>query len=83
VIRAAFPDIHYTLEDLVAEGDKVVLRWSAGGTHKGDFMSVAPTSKRVMLSGTVTFLIREGKIQEEWSHWDALGLLQQLGGSAQ
>lgn len=79
LIRAAFPDVRYTLENLVAEGDKVVLRWSAHATHKGGFMGVAPTGKQVTMSGTVTFLIREGRVQEEWSHWDALGLLQQVG----
>jgi steroid delta-isomerase-like uncharacterized protein len=79
LIRTTFPDVHYTLEDMIAEGDKVVLRWSARGTHKGDFLGVAPTGKAVTMSGTVTFLIRAGKVEEEWSHWDALGLLQQIG----
>ncbi len=78
-LRAAFPDIHYTLEDMVAEGDKVVLRWSAQATQQGKFMSVAPTGQSVTLSGTVTFLIQNGQFHEEWSHWDALGLMQQLG----
>jgi steroid delta-isomerase-like uncharacterized protein len=79
MIRTAFPDIHCTLEDLVAEGDKVVLRWSARATHQGDFVGVAGTGKPVTMSGTETWLIREGKLQEEWAHWDTLGLLRQVG----
>ena len=77
-IRAAFPSLHYTLEDMVAEDDKVALRWSVVGAHQGKFLGIAPTGKSVTMSGTVTFLIQEGKVAEEWSHWDALGLLQQL-----
>lgn len=79
MIRTAFPDMHCTLEDMVAEGDKVVLRWSVRATHQGEFMGVAATGKPVTLSGTETWLVRDGKLQEEWPHWDALGFLQQLG----
>ena len=61
------------------EGDKVVLRWSARATHQGDFVGVAGTGKPITMSGTETWLIREGKLQEEWAHWDALGLLRQVG----
>ena len=78
MIRAAFPSLHYTLEDMVGEGDKVVLRWSAVGVHTGEFLGIAPTGKPVTMSGTAIFLIQEGQFQEEWSHWDTLGLLQQL-----
>jgi steroid delta-isomerase-like uncharacterized protein len=78
-ILAAFPDIRYTIEDLVAEGDKVVIRWSGTGTHQGEFMGLAPTGKQMTTSGTDTYRIVEGKIVEYRGQWDFLGFLQQLG----
>ena len=78
-ILAAFPDIRFTIEDLVAEGDKAVIRWSCTATHQGEFMGLAPTGKHVTTSGTDTYRIVEGKIVEYRGQWDALGFLQQLG----
>ena len=76
---AAFPDGRWTIEDQVAEGDKVVTRWSLTGTHQGELMGVAPTGKHVTGSGMVISHIAGGKVVEEWEEWDTLGMMQQLG----
>ena len=76
---ATFEDIHCTPEDIVAEGDKVTVRWTWRGTHKGEFMGVAPTGKQVTLTGISILRIVGGKIVEEWGEMDTLGMLQQLG----
>jgi predicted ester cyclase len=77
--RAAFPHIRDTEEELVAEGDKVVVRWRSRGIHQGEFRGVAPTSRHVTFSGMRLFRIAEGKIAESWVNIDELGLLEQLG----
>jgi predicted ester cyclase len=76
---AAFTSIHATTEDIIAEGDKVVVRWTWAGTHKGEFMGIAPTGKQVTLTGINILRIEGGKIVEEWSEMDNLGMMQQLG----
>ncbi len=78
-ILAAFPDRRFTIEDQVAETDKVVTRYSFVGTHQGEIMGIAPTGKRVTFSGMVIDRIVEGKIVEEREEWDTLGMMQQLG----
>jgi steroid delta-isomerase-like uncharacterized protein len=78
-LRRAFPDFHFTIEELIAEGIKVVLRWFFAGTHKGEFLGAAPTGKKVSCSGTSTFQIVGGMITEELIQWDALGFMQQIG----
>lgn len=77
--RTAFPDLNLTVEDMVAEGDKVLGRWSARGTHQGDLQGIAPTGKRFEIAGLTLMHIVDGRIVEEWTHWDVLGMLQQLG----
>ena len=79
VMQTAFPDLERTIEDLVADGDKVVARWSAKGTHTGDFQGIPPTGRVATSSGITIFRIADGRIVEEWSESDSLGLLQQLG----
>jgi len=74
----AFPGT-YTIEDMIAEGDKVMVRWNFSGTHKGEFMGVAPTGKQVTMTGISISRIVGGKIVEEWGVNDDLGLMQQLG----
>jgi steroid delta-isomerase-like uncharacterized protein len=76
---SAFPDLKRPVEDLVAEGDKVVARWTSVGTHQGDFMGIPPTGKQVTTSGITIFRLEDGKIVEEWSESDMLGMLQQVG----
>jgi steroid delta-isomerase-like uncharacterized protein len=75
----AFPDLRRPIEDLVADGDKVVARWVSVGTHRGDFQGIPPTGKRIVTSGITIFRVEDGKIVEEWSESDMLGMLQQLG----
>ena len=77
--RNAFPDIEGTLEDQTAEDDKVVNRYTGRGTHRGEFLGVAPTRREVELSGVTIFRLRGGKIVEGWDFYDGLGLLRQLG----
>jgi predicted ester cyclase len=77
--QAAFSDISITVEDQIAEGDKVVSRWTIRGTHKGEYMGIAPTGKQVTITGISIYRIEKGKIVEDWANSDMLGMLQQLG----
>jgi steroid delta-isomerase-like uncharacterized protein len=76
---AAFPDVRFTVEDLIAEGDQVVARLTQSGTHHGMFLGLPPTGKRVKVTGIEIFRLAGGKIVEEWWQEDLLGLLRQLG----
>ncbi len=76
---AAFPDVQPAIEDLIAEGDKVVARLTYRGTHQGEFQGIAPTGKQISMSSIDIVRIADGKIVEEWESPDNLGLLQQLG----
>jgi len=77
--REAFPDIKYEVEDVVAEDDTAALRYTATGTHEGTFMGIAPTGKRVSVSGMEMYRVEDGSIVEMWTSYDALGLFQELG----
>jgi len=77
--RTAFPDVRLTIEDILAEGETVVARWSCRGTHKGDLSGIAPTGKQINISGVTIARLANGKFVEGWVNWDALGLMQQLG----
>lgn len=77
--RTSFPDLRFTIEDQVAERDRVVTRWSATATHTAEFNGIPATGKRATVGGTQTDRFVDGKIAETWVNWDALGLLQQLG----
>jgi steroid delta-isomerase-like uncharacterized protein len=77
--RTAFPDVRCTIEDLVAEGDQVVIRWTGRGTNDGNLGNIAPTGKAVTVTGIDILRITGGEIQECWTNWDTLGMLQQLG----
>jgi steroid delta-isomerase-like uncharacterized protein len=76
---SAFPDMQITIEDLVAEGDKVVVRWMGRGTHRGEFIGILPTNKQVTPAGIDIWRYEGGKRVESWRQWDLLGLMQQLG----
>jgi steroid delta-isomerase-like uncharacterized protein len=75
----AFPDLHFTIDDLVAEGDKVVWRFSSTGTHRGTFLGIPSTGKSGNITGMVMFRLENSLIVEGWVNIDTLGLLQQLG----
>ena len=77
--RAAFPDLEVTVEDVIAEGDLVAVRWTARGTHQGDLFGIAPTGKQATVTGITIDRFSGGKVAESWTNWDTLGLLQQLG----
>lgn len=79
MVRAAFPDVQITIDDQVAEEDKVMSRWTARGTHQGEFMGTPATYKRMEQTGISIMRVQEGRIVEGWSRADELGLLQQLG----
>ncbi len=77
--RSAFPDLHVTTEDMVAEGDKVVTRWTAHGTHQGELLGIAPTGREVRIKGIDVLRIAEGRIVERWAQFNDLEVMQQLG----
>ena len=78
-LRTGFPDLTLTIEDQIAEGDMVVTRWTARGTHRGDFQGVPATGREIRLTGTDIDRMADGKVVECWAHVDELGLMQQLG----
>src|SRR2546427_8424369 len=75
---SAFPDSHFTLDEVIAEGDLTVARWTVRGTHRGELTGIAPTGKQITVGGVSIARISRGKIVESWSNWDALGLMQQI-----
>ena len=77
--EAAFPNYELIADDLIAEGDKVVVRSTFRGTHKGDLMGIAPTGKQVTMPLILIYRIADNKIVEHWMQADALGMMQQLG----
>ena len=79
VFRTAFPDLHLTIEDIIAEGDTVVVRHTARGTHQGDLMGMPPTGKQETVTGIAIHRLVNGKFVESWVNAGSLGLMQQLG----
>lgn len=77
--RTAFPDLRVTIEDQIADDDRVVTRWSAKGTHQGELMGMPATGKETTVTGITIDRIVDGRIAESWTNWDTLGMLQQLG----
>jgi steroid delta-isomerase-like uncharacterized protein len=80
-MRTAFPDWSSTTEELVAEEDRVVERWTGRGTQQSEFQGIPPTGKQVAVQGVVFYRIRDGKIAEFRGSFDMLSMLQQLGAS--
>ena len=78
-VTTAFPDLRFAIEDIVSEEDKLVVCWTISGTHKGEFMGIAPTGKKISVEGITINHIGYGKILDSNISWDALGLLRQLG----
>jgi len=79
MFRGAFPDSYFTVEDMIAEGDKVVTRKTFRGTHEGEFMSISPSGRTVSVSLIDVVRISDGKVVEHWSVGDDLGMMRQLG----
>ena len=79
VYRNAFPDLRFTIDEQIAEGDKVVTRWSADGTHKGELVGIPATGKTSTVTGITVDRFVSGKIAETWGIFDQFGMLQQLG----
>lgn len=77
--RGAMPDFKMTIEDMVAEDDKVVWRWSAAGTHEGSLMNIPPSGHKLRVSGIVISRFVDGRWAEDYVNWDTLGLFQQIG----
>ena len=77
--RTAFPDLKLVVEEQVAEGDLVVTRFTATGTHRGELMGIAPTGAKVTVTGISIDRMKNGKSVESWTHYDALNMFRQLG----
>jgi len=78
MLQASFPDLEMKVDDLIAEGSKVVCRWSARGTHRGPFLGIPPTNLRVSWSGTTIESLENGRIVDSKTSWDLFELVQQL-----
>jgi steroid delta-isomerase-like uncharacterized protein len=76
---SAFPDLHFTIDDMVVEGDKAAARWTMTGTHKGEFRGISPTNKKVTIWAISIDRFAGGKVVETWERFDTMGLMQQLG----
>lgn len=79
MMDSGFPDFHVTVEDLIAEGDRVAVRFIFNGTHQGEFMGIAPTGEQVTMQGIDILRIADSRIVELWGQEDMLGMMQQLG----
>jgi steroid delta-isomerase-like uncharacterized protein len=77
--RAGFPDVRFNVEDVIAEGDQVLVRFTGVGTHQGEFLGIAPTGKKITVSVLDLLRLRDGQIVEDWERFDLLNMLQQLG----
>jgi predicted ester cyclase len=77
--RAAFPDVRMTVDDVIASGDKVALRWHSEGTHRGELAGLAPTGVHGSVSGISIDRWQNGRVVEAWAEWDNMGLARQLG----
>jgi steroid delta-isomerase-like uncharacterized protein len=77
--RGGFPDMHFTIDELIGEGDLVAIRWTASGTQTGALWGLPPTGKRSVVSGCTMTRFAGGKMQESWVAWDSLSMMRQLG----
>lgn len=77
--RTGMPDLKFTVNTLIAEGEMVASLWTATATHTGEFMGMPPTGNRIAFTGCCTARFRDGKLIEEWSHPDMFGLMKQVG----
>ena len=79
VCRRAFPDLKFTIDDTIAERNEVVLHWSARGTHKGQFLGMQPTNRKVTIDGTSIYRLEGSKIAESHANWNLASMMAQLG----
>ena len=79
IFIAGFPDLEFTVEDLIAEKDKVVSCWTITGTHKGEYMGVPATNKKISVDGITVHQLANGKIIDSCANWDMWGMMVQLG----
>jgi steroid delta-isomerase-like uncharacterized protein len=80
--RSAFPDLRFTIEDMIGERNEVVVHWTVRGTHKGPFLGVQPTNRACTVSGTSISRMEGGKLVEQWADWNVMTLMEQLGVAA-
>jgi steroid delta-isomerase-like uncharacterized protein len=78
-LREAVSDLTMTIEDQIAEGDKVATRWTARGTHDGELMGIPPTGRTTAVTGITIQRLQDDRVVEAWTNWDVMGMLQQLG----
>lgn len=78
-MKTAFPDIHFTIDQIISERDIVALRWTATATHAGDTLGVAATQKPVTITGMGFARVRDGKIVAAWNNWDMMGMMHTIG----
>ncbi len=79
MFRTAFPDLQLTVQDQVAEGDRVVTRYVGRGTHRGELMGIPPTNNVALVSGMIMSRVSGGRVEEDWNNLDTFGMMQQLG----
>jgi len=79
ILLAAFPDSNFTVEDMIAQGDKVVTRYVMQGTHRNEYRGIAPTLKKITVKGVSIDRVAQGKVIETWDYPDVFGAMQQLG----
>ena len=79
VFFVGFPDLHTTVDDMIAEGDKLFVRWRIEGTHTGEFMGIAPTNRKIEFGINEIFRVENGQSAEAWDQYDMYGLMQQIG----
>ena len=78
-LLTVFPDIHFKIEDLIAERDMVASHWIATGTQKGEFMEIPATDKNIKFQGSTILRMAGGKVVELWAYWDRISVMKQLG----
>jgi steroid delta-isomerase-like uncharacterized protein len=78
-LLAAFPDLHFTIEDQIVAGDKVSTRWTAEGTNTAPLGEVPPTGRRVRVDGLILDRVENGRVVERWEQWDQMAMMRQLG----
>ena len=78
-LTKSFPDLHFTIEDTIAEREKLVVSWVISGTHKGEFMEIPATGRKISVEGITIHQIKNGTILDSCAQWDALSLMRQLG----